>query len=369
MKVLFLPYWNASENPYQSNLARALEHRGVQVLNLHEHSSRPSRRLPLLSGIWAYGKPDILHLHWSHPYTVTNSLWRSLIRGNRFLFELALLRMLGVCVVWTVHNLLHHERHHPAIERFFTRRLARAAKGVVVHCEAAKDLTLDAYKLPHRNADKMHVVPHASYIGDYPNEVSRSQAREALDLDEANRVFLFLGTLRPYKGVERLVQVFRGLDAPHALLIVAGKPMNDDVLRALEARRKNDSRIRIYPGFVPDGEIQTYMNAADVVVLPFTDVLTSGSALLAMSFAKPIIAPRVGCIPEIVGCDGGFLYRADCETGLADSLTAAIAIPGSRLGEMGTRNFKAVQPLNWDAVAERTFGVYKAAVGANGAAG
>jgi len=60
----------------------------------------------------------------------------------------------------------------------------------------------------------------------------------------------------------------------------------------------NDKRIKVFLDFIPDNDIQIYMNAADIIVLPYLDILNSGVAILAMSFGKPVIAPRTGSIPS-----------------------------------------------------------------------
>ena len=60
--------------------------------------------------------------------------------------------------------------------------------------------------------------------------------------------------------------------------------------------------------FVDDDDVQAYMNASDVVVLPYKNVLTSGAALLALSFMKPVLAPPKGLIPEVVDSSTGALF-------------------------------------------------------------
>ena len=69
-------------------------------------------------------------------------------------------------------------------------------------------------------------------------------------------------------------------------------------------------------GAVPDDRMQVYLRAADAVVLPYRDVLTSGSAILAMTFGQPVIAPAIGCLPESLGSEGTILYDADAPDGL-----------------------------------------------------
>src|SRR5438093_8779378 len=103
MKVLFLPDWS-SGNPYQQKLAEALERCGVRV-TLGDGIGR----LPILGAIWTY-RPDILHLHWTQPFSIRSKRVKSAMAILRFVIELLTARLLGFKLVWTVHNLFQHER-------------------------------------------------------------------------------------------------------------------------------------------------------------------------------------------------------------------------------------------------------------------
>lgn len=365
MNVAFLPDYS-DDNPYQTCLARALESLGTIVVT-GPGPSRQRRLLPLVSATLNQDRLDVLHLHWSSAYTVSPQLWKSLVKSARFLAELAAVKRSGTKIVWTAHNLLHHEQYHTRLELLSRRRLARLADAIIVHCAAAKQSVMNAYELPSTASGKIFVVPHASYIGTYPNTVSRSEARRGMgSLDDEDRVFLFLGKLRPYKGLRTLVSAFRevGLSSPNKLLI-AGSPQSSSAIEEVERARQGDTRIVFHPHFVPDDRIQLYMNAADVVVLPFTDVLTSGSLLLAMSFGKPFIAPSIGCIPEVASKRGAFLYDSDSKEGLASSLRQAAATSAESLHAMGQTNYRTASALTWSLMASQTHQVYEYALRGN----
>jgi glycosyltransferase involved in cell wall biosynthesis len=97
-------------------------------------------------------------------------------------------------------------------------------------------------------------------------------------------------------------------------LLIVGKPLNQKI--AKEINSVVDNRITTVLEFIPDDDIQIYMNAADVVILPYTDILTSGAAILAMSFGKPVIAPAVKCITETIDDKGGFVGSGSVSNGL-----------------------------------------------------
>ena len=199
-------------------------------------------------------------------------------------------------------------------------------------------------------------------------------------------MFLAFGMVRPYKQVPALVETFRAVAGPDDRLVVAGNPNRDWLERAVRERAGDDPRVRLDLRFVPDDEVGDYFAAADAVVLPYRDVLTSGSAVLAMSFGRAVVAPRIGCLPWQVG-DGGVLYDpgdADADgtggagTGRTDAtgtgggagtsdvplagLAGAMSEARERdLDAMGARNRQRVLALDWAGIAERTRAVYAAA--------
>ena len=111
------------------------------------------------------------------------------------------------------------------------------------------------------------------------------------------------GHRRPGGGVPRAA-------GPGARLLIAGRPRGGASTTRLAAAAAADRRIRLPLRFVPDDELQVWLRAADVVVLPFRDILTSGSAILALSFGRPVVAPALGCLPETVPT-AGVLYDPD----------------------------------------------------------
>jgi len=354
MKVLFLPDGSRG-NPYQLELAEALRRRGVNVTLSNGIGS-----LPILGAIWIHGKPDILHLHWTHGFVVGSTCVKTFLKALRFLTELVLARLIGVRVVWTVHNLLQHERKHSGLELFFNRILVWLYDQLIVHCDAAIEELMRSYRLPGRFRHKIKVIPHGNYVSSYPNQVSREEARGRFGLAMDELVFLYLGQIRPYKGVPELIDAFLKVDHPDARLLIAGRPATEEVKAQIREWSERDDRIQAFLEFIPDTDIQLYMNAADVVVLPYRDILTSGAALLAMSFGKPIIAPRLGCLAEVIDEGaGGFLYDPDDGGGLLQAMQQAVS---ADLSVMGQYNFQRAQEFDWSKIAEMTLEVYRRCV-------
>ncbi len=345
--VTVLPWFEG--NPYQSQLAEHLGDLGVRVTGVD--SSVLS-----LPRVMLGRRPDVLHLHWLHPYTQASNIIASLARWIVFRMMVGVLRLRGTRIVWTVHNLQDHEAANPRLDGACASAIANRAEGVIVHGQAARRaVELRFGRRPNRHVVEIH---HGHYFDCYPAEMDRSVARARLGLSENDVVYLFLGRIRPYKGVLELIDAFRRLDEPAARLVIAGLPRAEADTQLIRQRIDNDARIVFAPGFVLDDDIQVYMNSADVVVLPYRDILTSGAAILAMSFGRPCIAPRLDFLTEVLDEEGGFFYDVGDEQGILDALRSAFERRDA-LPSMGSHNRNRAATWDWSTTARVTAELYE----------
>ena len=100
------------------------------------------------------------------------------------------------------------------------------------------------------------------------------------------------------------------------------------------------------------------MNAANTIVFPYREFLTSGAVILAMSFGKACIAPRRGHIGEVLDDVGAFLYDPDLPDGLLQALHASMQ-PPEQLDKMGQHNYQVASHWTWDVITEKTLAVYQ----------
>lgn len=357
LRVLMVPDLS-SGNPYQRLLAEALRRRGVDVA-----LARPKRtsRFPIVRAWLASGRPQVVHVHWTHPLLgLSTERPARQITGNaaaRFDWQLRVLRLLRVRITWTVHNVKAHETLETDEERRVHRALFRAANSVICHCPAATVTLREVLAVPPSEAAKIRLIDHGNYVGTYGERVPPAVARQALGLPADVKVALFVGSIRGYKGVLDLVAAFKTIEDSTARLLIAGLPRPAGTEAEIRAASAGDERILLRLGFVPDGAIATLMGAADFVVLPFRSVLTSGSAILAMSYGRVVVAPRMGCLPELLHADGGRLYDPSQPEALAEAMRAELASDSRSRGE---RNLVEVQRLSWDAIAAATEQAYRA---------
>ena len=345
MRVAFFPNgWR--ENPYLDLLEGSLSELGITV-----HPTPVER--PYRSWLKDHqGEIDVLHLHWLNYIYREPTLREAWGRVLRLADQLLHARRLGYRVVWTMHNLYPHERNRwPQLDRWVRLLVAHLAHAVVVHCEAAKSALGEAFGR-RRN---VFVAPHGNYIGVYLDTVTRSEARKRLGIGKECYTFLFLGQLRPYKGLGQLIHAFVGVRGPHLRLLVAGKARDARFYDRLVEAARIDSRITIHSGWVPRNEVQVYLRASDAVVCPFETVLTSGAVMLAMSFGRPVIAPAMGCLPELVPAAGGILYDAGDKKALGRALAEC---HGMDLDQMGQSALSFVRHMSWSRTARAVAQAY-----------
>lgn len=287
----FFPDWRPG-NPYLSLLYARLGEVGAVARPV------PSLRAHL-TGAVASGAPGVLHLHWTSPL-LRGAADAEEARGRvaRLSELLDAFRAGGGRLVWTVHNLLPHDAAYPSLEAELCQVVADHADLVHVMCDQTPAAVAPYYTLdPARTV----TIPHSSYAGVYPSRLSRRRARRRLGLSGNERALLTLGRLRPYKGIDRLLDAFTHapLDRPDLRLLIAGATGAgmDDLAARIAATPRVVSRLTR----VPDRDVQAWMRAADLAVLPYAGILNSGSFHLAETFGLPVVAPRSGALVDREG--------------------------------------------------------------------
>ena len=347
MTVLFIPDYNDG-NPYQANLEHALSEEVTY--------GRTGAQFPVCAAVLR-GDITVVHIHWLNLFFKGETRREVTLRFSLLLLRLLVIRIAGVPIVWTVHNVRLHEPRHPWLERRFKRWFITSGTcdRLIIHCEDVVDVLIDDLGLPQSVRERIDVVPHGHYLDNYTNDVSRADAREMLDIPLSSTVFLFFGLIRRYKGVDDLIDAFREASLPDSKLLIAGNPVTGAYEAELRSRTAQDDRIRCTFEFIPNDEVQQFMNAADVVVLPFRKTTTSGSAVLAMSFGNALVVPPLGCLPELLDEEGAVFYDPTEPDGLVDALETA---RDRDLAQMGEYNLEAVTEFDWGTIAQQTEETY-----------
>jgi glycosyltransferase involved in cell wall biosynthesis len=217
-------------------------------------------------------------------------------------------------VLFICDNIIPHERRPGDVA--FTRYAFKQADYFIVQSDAVEH-ELKAFwpQARHRN------VPHPIYSL-FGEAISKEEARKSLGL-RAERVLLFFGYIRRYKGLQVLIDAMAKLAGGFDVhLMVVGEFYDDDrKYRKQIADLQLDRRVTLYSDYVPNDKVHLYFSAADVVVLPYISATQSGIAQIAYNFDKPVIATNVGGLSEVV-LDGltGFIVPPNDTEGLAQSI-------------------------------------------------
>ena len=292
-------------NPYQRLFTEAIETAGVKVKRIP-----PEKWFPLQRALTI--QCDILHLDWPHDWYRGKNLLSQTIKTSMYFQGLKKIRSRPV--VWTAHNLVSHDSSNSSREKQMIQALINECRGIMVMSNSAEQKLRESYDIPECASVKK--ILHGHYIDCYLNQVSRAEARERFSISEDQFVYLVAGAIKPYKGHKEVIRAFAKCSSESDVLVIAGQ-ISEDFLKNLREDISGVSdhcrgEIRLIPGFIENHELQYYYNATDVTVLPFLDVLNSGSLLLAMSFGSPVIAPKLGSIPEIAPPDHYFGYETSC---------------------------------------------------------
>jgi glycosyltransferase involved in cell wall biosynthesis len=358
LSVIFTFSASEVENPYFNLLYNALRKKGIRVIE----GDRPIL-FPLTRNVITNKDSDILHLDWIYGFYMTDGLTDlkpiddllTCVRAVFFLLDMLIISLLPTAVVWTVHNKHHHERKYPRVERVVNELAFLVVDGISVKCENARRVLKNEYLTA--KSEKMYVAPDGNYISAYQNEVSTNDARTELGIGDDKFVFLFFGLIREYKGVPELISAFQDVVKPDMELWIVGNPTSNEYQSELEMSLQSTPNTYTRFGFIESENVQHYMNAADVLVLPYRSILNSGSVHLGLSFGMPIITPQIGCIPEVVPPENTFLYDPDGSNALRNALINSYNC--SNLEKISEANYQQSLEQNWSKTAGETVKMYK----------
>ena len=251
--------------------------------------------------------------------------------------------------VMTAHYVLPPQPSRRALTS--ARRTFGTMDAVVAHSEHGARRLRDVVGL---HPDRVRVIHHGAfeYLTHLPNEKALPPELEGAE----GPVILFFGLLRPYKGIDTLLEAFRKVKG--AELWIAGNPRMD--VKPLEQlAAEAPGRVRFLPRFIEDDEIPAIMRRADVVTLPYRDVEHSGVLYAALAFGKPLVLTAVGGFPEVAEQGAARLVPPEDPSALAATLSELVGDEAARtqLGEAATR--AATSSYSWDEAASQTISLYR----------
>jgi glycosyltransferase involved in cell wall biosynthesis len=232
------------------------------------------------------------------------------------------------------------------------RRLANRMDMVVALSEWGARRLRDDLRLDPR---RVEVVPHGAF--DYLTRL-RDEASLPPGLAEVERpVVLCFGLIRPYKGVDLLIEAFR--EVRDAELWIVGRPLGMPIAPLRSLAEPIGDRVRIEARFVADREVPAFFRRADLVVLPYRDTEQSGVLFTALPFGKAIVVTDVGGFGEVAATGAARAAPPGDPAALAGAINELLADAAARRALEDGARAAAAGPYSWDAVARRTLSLYR----------
>jgi beta-1,4-mannosyltransferase len=338
----------AGSNPYLRLLDQELSARGFELVAEPQLS---------LGRLWRQRqRQTFLHFHWE---LARHSA--SIPALARFAARLATARLLGYRIVWTIHNV------EPAqvaaadrLRRVARKLLARSSHLLMAHDES----TIDAVRAElGRQAARIRLVPHPSYRGVYPAGRDRETVRAELHIPRDAFTFLCFGRLRDDKGIELLLEAYRELGEPDAVLVVAGEVHQRQIGASVLDAFRADPRLRPLLQVVPVARVAELFGAADAAVFPRSESRTSGSLILALSLGLPAVAAQLEPYSTLLGHGrAGWLFRPGDAGSLRAALEAAVSEPALEAKAVAARAVADALPT-WSETGEQTAALMLRAAG------
>lgn len=254
--------------------------------------------------------------------------------------------------VMTLHNVIR--RGDGSRSAAVTRRLADRMDTVVVHTEHGKRRLHERLGI---DPGKLRVIPHGAF------EHLTRQREEVPLPDELARVegpvVLSFGMVRPYKGLDVLLDAFR--DVPGAELWVVGRPLDDSIMGPLHERARGVAgHVRFVTRYITESEIPAFFRRADLVVLPYRSIDQSGVLYIGLAFGKPMVISAVGGFTELAEEHGAARLVPPGEPEpLAAAIRELLGDPEERRRLAERAAAAAAGPYSWDRAAERTLALYE----------
>ena len=337
----------------------------VRFLNLRGNRSTNVSRLKRAFRILIYygrliryaatAKPRIFHILWNNKFEIFD-------RTALMLYY----KLLGKKVVLTAHNVNAGTRdgNDSGLNRLSLKIQYRLSDHIFAHTEKMKGELIRQFGVAN---DKISVIPLGINNTVPVSSLTAAEARRSLGIRPGERVMLFFGRIAPYKGLDclitALVEILKG-GGPYRL-VIAGK-----VKGCQEYWERIQNEISVggirehlieHIRFVPDEQTEIYFKAADVLILPYTDIFQSGVLVLAYSFGLPVIAADVGSLKEeIIEGQTGFMFRAKDSPALAKAIETYFSSDLFRNLETRRQNIRdyANERYSWNKVAAITTEVY-----------
>lgn len=334
MKVLMIEHFSAG-NEYSVELCKNLS-KHVELTLLTVDNSKIQNDAPYVCNkvLCGYGHP-LLKRAGIYIRSIIRTFWEAVfgrydvIHVQTFrvayieILLYSLLRLMGIKIVHTVHNVIPHEAG--IMDNFFYRIMYSASDALIVHNNSTADVLKKRFALAGK---KINVVPHGTY--DFYKEMGVKKARGSDGIVK----FIQIGKIRKYKGAEILVRA-AGAVAKQSRgsfhVVIAGKQEYEFDFEELIKSEGVEDCVEFINGFLASEELASIMESADACVFPYTNVYGSGALLLSYTFGIPVIVSDIPTfVEETEGGMTGLIFKNEDHEDLANKMIEFINMDNSK---------------------------------------
>lgn len=334
--ILFLPD-AGPDNPFQYMLVDYLKENGYKVV-----LGKKKSLFTVIQCVFKC-KPEIIYFDWVHSFLIGETKLFSWVKSLTFCVEILIVKFLfGVKIVHTIHNIHNHAGRSIRLERFFYSWFLKRCDNVRVYTE---DTIAKIEQYTGVTIKNFIVSPDLPYTLHYKRRSTIEEGYEHLGLKEKKFVYLFIGNVKPYKGVEELLGVFSLKEFKDDVLVIAGRVQKGEYAEQLQNKLSQLSNVQLIDRFISEEELPDYFAVANVCVFPFRNIEHSGSVELAMSFGKAVITCKVPSILEILNQQQELLYSNQTE--LADKMLFSKSVD---LGKIGQENYQVIDRTQYQTI-------------------
>jgi glycosyltransferase involved in cell wall biosynthesis len=280
---------------------------------------------------------DLINIQW--PEALTN--WR--VPSKAQLKNIENILNAASCIICTRHNYSPHKIDHPNTERLY--QLVYQKSSGVIHLGEYSQQEYKARYLDIASKQKHIVIPHPLYTS-YLNTKNKTESRQILGIPQSREVVLVFGNIRHATERNFILKSFRKLNHSRKLLLVSnmlppywytsynfrGKSR---LFRFENYMRKKVLKQYFFFGRISNEKVQLFLNAADIVFIPRSNVLNSGIPFLGWSFKKVVVAPDCGNISESMRTIKHPLYNQGDSNSAVEAIKMGLQMATEGEGEIG----------------------------------
>lgn len=280
--------------------------------------------------------PDLVMIHWWHPYFAPCYWILESLLGKKY-------KKMFIC-----HNVFPHERF--PLDKLLTKAVLKKADYFIVHAKSDGDDLLSIKP----NA-QFRQNPHPTYHAFQVHNLSKEQARQELHKTQEEKLLLFFGFVREYKGLKHLLQAMpiirQQLENVKLMVVGAFGSDKEDYLTIIREHHL-EQNIEVIDGYTPDHEVEKYFAGCDLVVLPYESATQSGIVQIAYGFEKPVIVTNVGGLPDVV-IEGktGYIVPSQQPKALAEAIVRYFQLQKEQEFTENVR--KEAYRFSWDRMTEK----------------